>query len=363
VSDQGEIKAIEAAALLHDMGKLAVPEHILNKPGGLTPAEFEQMKRHVDVGADILSLVEFPFPVVPIVRAHHENWNGTGYPRGLAGEDIPIGARILSVVDCFDALTSDRPYRKRLTDDAALDILRERRGTMYDPRIVDTFIQTYRNVALEIVETPHQREVLSQISRPTPADPQAGHVGAAEGVRAAASDDLLAFVSLARLATGEVAAADILALATNLVRRIVPAATGAWFLKNDGGDRLVAVTAFGPAADVVRGLAIRIGERLTGWVAANRQTIVNSDASLDLADRAARAAPPLVSCLSVPLTSGGVLVGVLTLYASERGVFTEDAGRILEMVAPQMAEALVAVDQRGGARAATALDLRLVASR
>ena len=114
VDDEPTLRAVEAAALLHDTGKLAVPEHILNKPGKLTPPEFEQMKRHVDVGADILSLVNFPFPVVPIVRCHHENWDGTGYPRGVKGEEIPIGARILSVADCFDALTSDRPYRRRL---------------------------------------------------------------------------------------------------------------------------------------------------------------------------------------------------------------------------------------------------------
>src|SRR5262249_43529260 len=147
ITDEATIKAIKAAALLHDTGKLAVPEHILNKPGGLTESEFEQMKLHVDVGADILSLVDFPYPVVPIVRCHHENWDGTGYPRGVKGEAIPIGARILSVVDCFDALTSDRPYRRRMTEDAALDILRDRRGSMYDPRVVDTFIAVSRDIA------------------------------------------------------------------------------------------------------------------------------------------------------------------------------------------------------------------------
>jgi len=373
VGDEQTLKAIEAAALLHDTGKLAVPEHILNKPGGLTAAEFEQMKRHVDVGADILSLVEFPFPVVTIVRAHHESWNGTGYPRGLSGEEIPIGARILSVVDCFDALTSDRPYRKRLTDEAAIDILLERRGTMYDPAIVDTFIATYRNVKADITDTPQQREVLSQI-RATPVDAAAqdgAKTGLHDGSRphadgssgcAAASDDVLAFVSLARLATGDVAQSDILALATNLVRRIVPSATGAWFLKNETGDRLVAASTFGPAADAVRGLAIRVGDRLTGWVAVNRQTIVNSDAALDLADRALRATPPLVCCLSVPLASGGSVAGVLSLYASERGAFSEDAGRLLEMVAPQLAEALVSAAQRAAAGRAGA-DLRLVSSR
>src|SRR5204862_3307767 len=155
IADEPSLKAMEAAALLHDTGKLAVPEHILNKPGKLTESEFEQMKQHVDVGADILSLVEFPYPVVPIVRAHHENWDGSGYPRGIRGADIPIGARILSVADCYDALTSDRPYRSALTDEAAVEILRSRRATMYDPRVVDTFIAIRREVALADV-TPRQ---------------------------------------------------------------------------------------------------------------------------------------------------------------------------------------------------------------
>src|SRR5437763_8743881 len=147
VRDDRLLKAIEAAALLHDMGKLAVPEHILNKPGKLTPAEFEKMKLHASVGAEILSAIDFPYPVVPIVRHHHENWNGTGYPDGLKGTEIPIGARILSVVDCFDALTSDRPYRPRLSDADALRILLERRGTMYDPLVIDVFTRVYKDIA------------------------------------------------------------------------------------------------------------------------------------------------------------------------------------------------------------------------
>jgi putative nucleotidyltransferase with HDIG domain len=141
VDDENLIKAIEAASLLHDMGKLAVPEHILNKPGKLTAEEFEVMKTHSSVGADILTAIDFPYPVVPIVRHHHENWDGTGYPDGLSGTDIPLGARILAVVDCFDALTSDRPYRGRLTVDDAIAILTERRGAMYDPLVVDVFIE------------------------------------------------------------------------------------------------------------------------------------------------------------------------------------------------------------------------------
>jgi putative nucleotidyltransferase with HDIG domain len=144
IKNEIQLKAIQAAAVLHDTGKIAIPESILNKPGPLTVDEFEVMKQHAAMGADIISSVNFPYPVEPIVRYHHENWDGTGYPEGLMGTDIPIGARILSVVDCFDALTSDRPYRLRLSDREAIDILLRRRGNMYDPLVVDTFLRVHR---------------------------------------------------------------------------------------------------------------------------------------------------------------------------------------------------------------------------
>jgi putative nucleotidyltransferase with HDIG domain len=140
IADEPTLRALEAAALLHDVGKIGIPEHILNKPGRLTAEEYDVMKGHVDIGADILSGIEFPFPVVPIVKSHHENWDGTGYPAGLRGEEIPLAARILTVVDCFDAVTSERPYRGALSIAEAFGILQARRGTMYDPRVVDTFI-------------------------------------------------------------------------------------------------------------------------------------------------------------------------------------------------------------------------------
>src|SRR5206468_4432789 len=165
VREEAQIRAIEAAALLHDMGKLAVPEYILNKPGPLTAAEFEKMKLHASVGADILSAIDFPYPVVPIVRHHHENWDGTGYPSGIKGTDIPIGARILSVVDCFDALTSDRPYRPRLSDEEALAILVERRGSMYDPLIVDTFAKVHSTAPKETSRLGPPSDVLNTIAR------------------------------------------------------------------------------------------------------------------------------------------------------------------------------------------------------
>ncbi len=149
VSDQSLIAAIDEAALFHDIGKLAIPVHILNKPGRLTDSEFDEMRKHVDLGVRMLSLLSLRSTVVPIVRSHHENWDGTGYLRGLKGAAIPLGARILSIVDCFDALTSDRPYRLRLTAQEALLIVGARRGTMYDPWVVDTFMRAATSGSIE----------------------------------------------------------------------------------------------------------------------------------------------------------------------------------------------------------------------
>jgi putative nucleotidyltransferase with HDIG domain len=141
IRDDWTLTAIDAAALLHDIGKLGIPDRLLEKPGPLTPAEYDSVKQHAIIGADILSAVAFPGPLAIIVRHHHENWDGTGYPDGLHGEAIPIGARVLAIVDCYDALTSDRPYRRALPHDRAVAMIHERRATMYDPEIVDAFLR------------------------------------------------------------------------------------------------------------------------------------------------------------------------------------------------------------------------------
>jgi putative nucleotidyltransferase with HDIG domain len=138
-----ELEALQAAAILHDVGKLAVPEYIISKPGKLAPEEFEKMKIHPVVGAEIVERVQFPFPVAPIVRAHHEKWDGTGYPFGLKGEEIPLGARILTTVDCFDALTSDRQYRRALPPEKAIEMLKSDAGKAFDPTVVELFSNCY----------------------------------------------------------------------------------------------------------------------------------------------------------------------------------------------------------------------------
>src|SRR5690242_10095316 len=138
-----DLDALRAAAILHDIGKLAVPEHIISKPGKLTAEEFEKMKIHPQVGAEILERVQFPYPVAPIVRAHHEKWDGSGYPAGLAGEQIPLGARILSAVDCLDALASDRQYRRALPLAEAMKVVTSESGKAFEPRIVELLSRHY----------------------------------------------------------------------------------------------------------------------------------------------------------------------------------------------------------------------------
>jgi putative nucleotidyltransferase with HDIG domain len=360
ITDDLTLKAIEAAALLHDTGKLAIPERILNKPGKLTESEFDRMKEHVDIGADILSLVEFPYPVVPIVRAHHESWDGSGYPRGLIGSDIPIGARILSVVDCFDALTSDRPYRRKMSDAEAIAILRERQGKMYDPDVVDTFVRVYRDIEV-ISDAPEHREVMQRVTQSRQDDTGSDAMPDSSG---SAPSSLLAFVSLSRVASGEAAVSDVLALGSRLLADVVPGASGAWYVPDVARDRLVVADSFGPSAASLRGGSVTVGDRLTGWVAANRQPIVNSDAALDLGAEAAEAAS-LHSCISVPLLMGESLVGVLSLYAPSASAFAGDCVRLIQMVAPHIAVALHAAssDARAHTDKTAPAALRLVATR
>jgi putative nucleotidyltransferase with HDIG domain len=338
VADALELKAIQAAALLHDTGKLAVPERILNKPGKLTDAEFEAMKLHVDVGADILSAIDFPYPVVPIVRAHHENWDGSGYPRGLRGRDIPIGARILSIVDCYDALTSDRPYRPALSDREAMRVILSMGGQKYDPELVAVFERVRADIAPEASPSPRMRFALQQISRAVEPDRRPPPDAVPDGETPEA---LRALASLARIVGGRSTAADVAALAWSHLRHVVPGASCAVFLAEPSTDAIVARFVGGPASSVLQGLRMQVGERLSGWVAGHRQRIVNSDAKLDLGHEAVLAG--LSVCLAAPLVHEDRHIGVVTLYGREP--FSSDQITALEAVAPHLAQMLDTVER------------------
>lgn len=362
--DDLTLKALQAAALLHDTGKLAVPERILNKPGKLTSAEFETMKLHVDVGADILSSIEFPYPVVPIVRAHHENWDGSGYPNGLKGTEIPIGARILSVVDCYDALTSDRPYRAAMSDEEALAIIRARRGTMYDPVVVDTFERVCRDIVPFDVK-PQLQKAVQQISKAVAFTPEPAAAPAAATLAPAINEgpeSMRALASLARIVSGRPTAADLSSMIWTHVRHIVPNTSCAFFLHEPLTDSVGVAFVAGGASSVLQGLQITMGERLTGWVAANHQPIVNSEAQLDLGAEAMLAG--LRYCLSLPLVAEGRLLGVLSLYGADP--FRDDQAETLQFVLPHLAQMFLSLERGHEAalvEAPARSSLRIVASR
>jgi len=139
----GQIEGIHAAGLMHDIGKIAVPTEILTKPGKLNDLEFSLIRRHPQVAYDILKGIEFPWPIADIVLQHHERLNGSGYPNGLKGDEILLEARILTVADVVEAISSHRPYRPALGLDAALDEIKQGRGMLYDPDVVDTCLSVF----------------------------------------------------------------------------------------------------------------------------------------------------------------------------------------------------------------------------
>lgn len=343
IEDEGELKAIEAAALLHDIGKLAVPEFILNKPGKLTDGEYARIKQHAPVGASILSQIDFPYPVVPIVRHHHENWDGTGYPDRLAGEEIPIGARIMAVVDCYDALTSDRPYRPALTSDEATAIILERRGKAYDPRVVDAFLEISRQAPLPEHEPENDRERHALIHEPESAASRPEREMSrrpSSRCNPMVAEDILLLSDAARKLAGRARLDDVAELMSRHLKRIVPSPLVVFYLVDEERGDIVAAHASGAGEHLLHDLRIPFGHGSSGWVAANRTPVVNSDPALDLGDRLNSLASPLGSTLAVPLLAPDSLIGVLSLYAPGRDAFTGDDSRVVGLVAGHIAGAL-----------------------
>jgi putative nucleotidyltransferase with HDIG domain len=336
VTDEKDLKALEVAALLHDMGKLGVPEHILNKPGRLSPAEFEKMKIHASIGADILAPIDFGYPVVPIVRHHHENWDGSGYPDRLAGTAIPIGARLLSVVDCFDALTSDRPYRRGLSEAQALAMLVERRGTGYDPEVVDALVrlnqrspeagQTESAPAAAVLAARDQAEIPACRLEAELPDAAAGMAALIDLGRALSS-------------AGGAAAVDVIG---NWFDRVMPGSTWVVYERRSTEDEVEATVGGGLEWEVLAGRRIPVANRVTGWVVANQAAVANADAALDLEELAHACTTPVRYCSSAPLVHAGRQLGAITVYSPWESGFREHHARLLEAVASAVAALIAA---------------------
>lgn len=349
-----ELDALQAAALLHDIGKLAVPEHIISKPGKLTPEEFEKMKIHPAVGAEILERVDFPYPVAPVVRCHHERWDGGGYPEGLKGEQIPIGARILAVVDCLDALASDRQYRRALPLDEAMRVVSSMKGTNFDPAVVDILERRYAELeamARDRIGNRTRARLSTEISVERGDAPAAGFENTqGRQLEPSAPRDFLSSIAAARQEAQELfelakdlgnslSLDDTLLVIGSRIKRMVPHDTMCIYLLRN--NRLEARFTSGPCASFFASLQIPLGEGLSGCVAENRKPIVNGSPAVEpgyLNDptRVTR----LTSTLAVPLEGVSRVVGVLALYDVERDAFSRDQLRVLLAISSKLAASI-----------------------
>jgi diguanylate cyclase (GGDEF)-like protein/putative nucleotidyltransferase with HDIG domain len=348
-----ELEALHAAALLHDIGKLAVPEHIIAKPGRLTPEEFEKMKIHTVVGAEILERVRFPYPVVPIVRAHHEKWDGSGYPYGLKGEEIPIGARILSAVDYLDALASDRQYRRAMPLDDVMQLLIAESGKAFDPRVVLVLKRCYRSLEnLAVTQSGGAGNAAPsaaiQVMRGDAPDAgfESATVSDAPGQEAtflssiaAARQEAQSLFELSQDLGASLSLGETLSVFSVKLKPMVPYDAIAIYILRD--NVLMPEYVNGDNYRLFASLRIPVGDGLSGWVAQNKKPIVNGNPSVEpgyLNDPDKFST--LRSALALPLEGVAGVIGVLALYRAEKDAFTSDHLRILLAVSGKMALAI-----------------------
>ena len=344
-----EIEALRAAALLHDIGKLAVPEQIINKPGKLSREEFEKMKVHPIVGSEILERVAFPYPVAPIVRCHHERWDGSGYPEGLCGDDIPIGARILAAVDCLDALASHRQYRPALPLVEAMQKVKEKAGSWFDPRVVEILERRYIDLE-RLAQMSEQTFVPTGLSKLVRVErglaPAAGFERSEPTHGFADSADFLSSIASARQEAQtmfelsqdlgvSLSLSETLSVLSMRLRRMIPYDSIAVFVNRNGW--LLPELVSGENFKTLSSLKLRVGEGLCGWVAENCKPIVNGNPQVEAGYLVEQGKNALQSALAVPLEGLNGVVGVLAMYQTTRDAFTPDHLRILLAVASKVA--------------------------
>ncbi|HZE69068.1 MAG TPA: diguanylate cyclase [Pyrinomonadaceae bacterium] len=347
-----ERQALFAGALLHDIGKLAVPEYILNKPGKLTEAEFAKMKIHPTVGGDILRRVNFPYPVEDIVRYHHEKWDGSGYPKGLRGEQIPLVARIISVVDFYDATRCDRPYRKGMKREESLALLQSMAGSAFDPRVVRKFVEHVekfdRLIAAEDIKEQVPSEVAADDYR-TKTKPDAGLapdiLGSPDdsnGFRSItqAQREVFALHEIAQTIGSSLSLSDTVTLVSNKLRAIVPFETCVIFVVDERSGKANAIHTAGEHLELFAQRRMNVGDGITGWVVANGRSMSNASPELDLVGVPEEIVSQYRGVLVSPLLREDGAFGAISLYSMSRTSYTTEHVRLLESVCQHASNAL-----------------------
>ena len=338
---EDEIAALRTGALLHDIGKLAVPDHILNKPGRLTPAEMEKVKIHSSVSASILEKVGFSYPVVPTVKYHHEAWDGSGYPDGLAGEAIPLTARILAVADAYDTLRGARPYRGAILRDDARRFLLNGAGTQFDPKIVDVFLRNLRKLETE-VEVNGLAYVAADKEKTTKSNhvPESGVAQSYVEQIKRANHEVFTLYELAKVFSSSLNLNETFSLFAKKIGEFIPFDTCAVYLLDDAEESAAVVYVEGKNGAALKNKRIKIGEGATGYVLKKRQSVQNINPGLDFSFSQLEFVQEYTSMVSLPLIADEKLIGAVSLYSCALEVYEEEHLRILETVSRIASDAI-----------------------
>lgn len=331
-----DVQAVRTAALLHDIGKLAVPAHILSKPGPLTPEEFAKVRIHPQIGAEIIAAVAFPQPVAPLILSHHERWDGSGYPQAIEGEAIPVGARIISIVDYFDAITSDGVHRVALSNEAAIAQLRREAGRALDPSLVELFIERLPAIDARFRKSQVQRAARNGVR--SHQDPS-GHgttQNAFDNI-ALAHQEIYTLYEIAQTMGTSLSVSDTMALISSKLARIIPWSGCALFVQERDAEYLHCRFATGLDAPHLLQMRVRVGEGLSGWVALHRETFVGTSPDVKFGSPGLDAPVTTRSAIVCPLEMTGRFIGSLALFHTEAGLYTDDHRRLLARVAEQAA--------------------------
>jgi diguanylate cyclase (GGDEF)-like protein len=345
-----ETQALEAGAMLRDVGMLAVPDHILTKPGKLTPAEAEKMQMHTVVGAEILSEVKFPYPVTPIVRSHHERWDGEGYPDKLRGEQIPLTARILAVADSFNAARESRPHRKAMTLEQSVAWLRKEAGRQFDPQVVELFIEHLPEFEAEIVAWVQNCQLTAQESALSTASDEAakssaesraeaGYANSLEQISGAHREVVMLY-ELAQTVGRSLSLNDTLTVLLTRISELVPATTSVVFLKEKESDDLKTACVLGQYVEAFSQRRIERGKGNIGWVLLNRSALTNVSSQTDLKALKLPGEISYQTSLIMPLIKGDEALGVLALYANDLEKYSNENIRLVEAIARLAGDAI-----------------------
>jgi diguanylate cyclase (GGDEF)-like protein/putative nucleotidyltransferase with HDIG domain len=346
ITAENELLALEAGAVLHDIGKIAIPEYILNKPTVLTETEYEKMKIHPVVGANMLSTIKFPYPLIPVVKSHHERWDGKGYPDGLQGEEIPLSARILSLVDCYDALTTNRPYRSPMNRQQVVEFFEREAGRAYDPAVVRTFIEN-----IEVLEQAGKAVVLIQKDiwglsdtgvhsssniRPLEKAQSITSFGKALNAEPRTQRELFLVFEFARGQFGYLSKEEVFTFMGDRLRNLLRFDSAVFYAADLTTGALVASHIVGEEQAVFRGLTIRLEQKLTGWVAANNQSLCNLPPFPDFLT-STEPRPSFQISAIVPMNCRNQVFGAISAYRNQQVKFTDEEFRRLEIIGSQTA--------------------------